>query len=402
MEKGLIIKKFLFILYLIISSNMISVKSKIEYSKNFDNFLNGIQVPDTGNLLFLDDPIEDGNQNPQQGSKAIQKLLNFIVGMMAMIPGYRDKGILFASLIDLNDKPECTHQAFQQKFQSVRVSQELIQMARVQETDKLIEDIINDLGHSEEVRSIDWSNPREACKNVLKLQKEKYSDIKKHLEHTEKLSEFALKVYHNNETFAEFYSKIGTGLTTLFHKDRIKLKDFILKLNFNGDNEKMMITYRDYKKWREDLVQLIDILIESENAARQIEEDLLDLKEHLPDCSILPISNELPHEVTNFISTFIGGILVMKQVAICLGIHTMIFVTVLSFGITQLVKIVALLFGLIFARILQFAVLIAQVGYYLYKGKATDENSYLKQKYRYYGHAAGALFNMILAIIGLN
>jgi len=397
-----IFKKFLFILYLIISSNMIYIKSKIEYSKNFDKFLYEIKLPKTENLVFLDDPIDEGTRTPQEGSKGIQKLLNFIVGMMAMIPGFQDKGILFASLIDLNDKPECTHQSFKKKYDSIRVSQELIQMSKEQETDKLIQGIINDLGNSEEVRSIDWSNPREACKNVLKLHKEKYSDIKNHLEHTGKLSDFALKVNHNNETFQEFYSKIGTGLTQLFHQDRIKLKDFILTLNFNGDLEKMINTYKDNEKWREDLAQLIHILLESESAAVQIEESLLELKEHLPDCSILPVSNELPHEVTNFISTFIGGIMVMKQVAVCLGIHTMIFVTVLSFGITQIIKIVALLFGLIFARILQFALLIAQVVYYLYKGNTTDENSYLKQKYRYYGHAAGALFNMILGIISMN
>jgi hypothetical protein len=366
---------------------MISVKSKIKET------------------MAIKKPIEETEaiKKPIEETEAIKKLLNFIAGMMEMIPGYKDKGIFLEKMIDEEKKPECTHKAFQTKYKSVHITQEQIEMDKIKETNKLINDIIDNLGNSEKVRKIAWSNPKEACKNVLKLQKEKYSNVKKHSEKTKKLSEFALKVYNNNETFTEFNLKKGKSITRLFHKNRIKLGELILLWNFDGNEKEMEDTYKDNKeKWRQDLLILSDILKESESAARQIKEDLLDLKENLPDCSILPESKELPDdEVRKFISNFIGGILVIQQVTVCFGIHTMIFKTVLSLGIKRLVKIVASLFGLIFTGILAFTVSIAQVGYYLYRGKKTDENSDFEQKYKYYGRAAGALFNMILTIIGL-
>lgn len=393
--------KFLLIFYLLISCSIINIQSKIEYSKIVDKFL--INLSDSNNnLIFLDDSVTDTSGNRESGrSKSDQKLINFILGMMVQIPQYTDYSILLAALIDQHDKPECATQKFKESFDSNKITHETIQMARQQETDKLIQDLLSDLGNTEEIRNIDWTNPRKACYEVMSLHEEKYEEIKENLDKSVGLSEFVLKVYTNGETFEEFYSKKGNGITKIFHRERNKLMNFILKINFDGDLEKMKTVYKDYKKWRQDLEQLYMILKESEEASRKIQENLLKNREGLPNCDILPYNNEIQHEFTNFIGYFLGGIMVLKQIAVCLGIDTMIFVYLIGIGVTQIIKLIALIFGLVFARIIQFALILAQIGYYLYKGKTTDEETHLKIKYRYYGNSAGAMFNLLCALIGI-
>jgi hypothetical protein len=402
MSESKMFNKFLFLFYLVISSSILNVHSKIENSHEIANFLNSI-YSNSHDLTFLDDPLPVTRGGLQAGeSIETSKLLNFILGMMRKIPKFRNYSILFESLIDRPDKPECASLKFHEQYQSIIINEELIQMAKQQETDKIITDIMQDLGEKDEIKNLDWTHPKEACKTVLKVHKERYTEIKKTLEKSQGLSVFALKVYTNNESFEEFYTKIGSGLTKLFHRQRIKLYDFILKINFNGDSEKMKRVYKDYGKWREDLNQLYMILQENDFASREIQESILSEEEALPDCDILPSNNELEKETKNFIAPFVGGLMALKQVAVCLGVDTMIFVTLFSFGIMQIVKLIAMIFGLIFAKIIVISLLLTQFSYFLYKGIRTDEATQLKKKYRYYGKAAGVMFNLLCSLLGLN
>ena len=148
--------------------------------------------------------------------------------------------------------------------------------------------------------------------------------------------------------------------------------------------------------------RLIEILNESEDATIEIQESFLNNRDSLPDCSILLTAKDLQNEITNSVTQFIAGITVMKHVVECLGLDTMIFFSLLNFGIVQLTKLIIYLFGYVFAMVIQFALYLGQIGFYLYKGKTIDENINLKDKYRYYGAAAGAFTNLIMAIIGAN
>ena len=256
-----------------------------------------------------------------------------------------------------------------------------------------------DLGKMEKIDKLDWNFPKQACKTTVKIHKEQLTKMASIKDKSESLSNFAKKVLEQKETFVKFIEEIGSGLTTLFHKDRIKLKKFILEINFNGDENKMLNAYKDNKKWIEDLNTIVLILEESENASEQKIEALIKSEETLPDCSLLPDSNEAIKEVTKISTKFIGSYYLLKQVAKCIDLKGFILTNIIEMAVEKFIKYLVVIFGVGIFKVLKFAFAVTKIIYFVYKANSSDNENKIDEKYRYYGKAAGTAINLIFQLL---
>ena len=389
-------QKSIFILFLVISSSIISVHSNIKFSaviSKHSEYLNFGRDSDYSystdlseeiyyhekeqenstekSTLDVDDSIpismisDEGSDFAQltEKERSFEKVINFILGMMQQIPTFTPYGVILQGVIDNYDNPECSRQKLMDEFYKPRVTSEM----KKKVAEEVMSDFLTDLGDMEDIHDLDWSNPRETCRKVRRLHEEKLDQISDSVRNSQDLLEFAKKVLRHEETFDEFEETIGGFLRQIFHLKRAKLLSFMKDLNFDGDSKKMRETYKDYGKWRKDLKSVIVILEESKRAAEIIQMSFFQGEDAQLDCSDLPRTNVLETELLPFSEHFIGALHTLKQVALCLNIDVLFFMYLLRFGVKEILLLVANIFGLFIAKLLYFALLLTQFSFFLYK-----------------------------------
>ena len=420
--------KSIFILFLIISSSILSVHSNIKYSTIYTkhseslNFGEGPETTDSPNISEeiynyekeLENSTEESRLDTSDSSfismmttqdsdfssltekeRSFEKVINFILGMMQQIPIFTPFGVILQGVIDNVDKPECSKQRLMDEFYMPRVTSEMKQKA----AKELMSDFLTDLGDGEDLEDLDWSNPRETCRKVKKLHEEKLDHITSTVKNSHTLLEFAKKVLKNEETFEEFEEAIGGFLRQIFHLNRAKLLNFMRDINFDGDSQKMRNTYKDYARWRKDLKKVVNMLEDSKKAAEIMLLSFLQGEDANLDCSELPRTNMFETELLPFSEQFIGALYTLKQVALCLNIDVLFFMYLLRFGVKEILCLVANIFGFYIAKLLYFALLLTQFSFFLYKGFKTDAIKHLDKKWRLFGRAAGVIYNLISSLM---
>ena len=420
-------EKSIFILFLIISSNILSINSNIKYnskisesliyvedSERNDNSNISEEFPftqykkedrfsesqdssnDSLNISMMD---RDDNIIPYQitiRDKQFTKVYNFILGMIKQIPQFSKYDSKLQASINNPSKPECSKEKLIEEFDKPRITAAMKNKA----IHDSLKDMLIELGDSDYVKDLDWTNPREACKIVKMLQREKLREARKSSKKSETLFDFAIDIIKKDETF-ERIEEISFGfLQQLFGMKKSKLLNLIRDLNFNGDNEIMRRTYKNYARWKNDLGQVVNVILkESKEAVDTIKNSILEMHDNGISCDELPETNQVKSEIWSFSEQFLGGLYTLKQVAVCLEIDPLIFTFLLKFGIQEILNLISTIFGFYIGKILYFAYLLTQFTYFLYKGIRTNENTYLKEKFEFFGRAAGVIFNIITSLL---
>ena len=186
-------EKSLFILFLIISSNILSIHSNLKYStisseyseslkfgkdteqKDNENISDEFFYKDQdkvtesqmNNIDSLNMSMMDKNDNFISNSntykdKLFNKVYNFILGMIKQIPQFTNYEIKLKASMNNPLKPQCSKEKFMEEFYKPRITADM-KKAKIKES---LNDLLIELGDSDYVRDLDWSNPREACKIV--------------------------------------------------------------------------------------------------------------------------------------------------------------------------------------------------------------------------------------------
>lgn len=414
--------KSIFILFLIISSSILSVHSNIkfsEFSSRQSDSLKFVEESENNgrnsnlsdefsynnndakefreesssnslNIIMIDNNIEDFS-NYSENEKAYLRLFNFVLGLAEQTEMLREYIIIYEGVLDNDTNPECSREKLMEEFYKPHITAEERKEAALESWN----DLYGDFAKTNDVIDVDWSNPKNACYTVKNYYQKKFADMTRIQKDSNTLWEAAKRAWKNGSKFHELEAIEGGFLMKIFHMQTSILIQFIQELNFKGDAYLMRETYKDYKRWRKDLRILIEWLRIRKEAAEEKKASIQESDKEIISCDYLPTTNKLQDELPSFTENFIGGLLVLKQLAICFNIDVLAYKLFKIQAIKSIINFTGHIFGLNVAKILFIAIQLYQFSGLLYKAIAEDESKHLTSKWRNYGRAAGVMANII-------
>lgn len=418
------IKTFL-ILFLLLSSFMISVHTETSKAKKFQKKLllkknnsenNSLNLKNKGNLSRTKSKSKDFDME-----KAMN-IFEFILGMMTCLPVIDDYAEILEEFIENSDK--CDKKKIIEAYKrGVEKRKEKTFASSI----KTLDELENTKSHfvwkpTDEtetiMKNLEKTNPKKACEAILTEQERQVKENKKYIEIYKGALIAAKELKENLYTIDEFIEKLPFAhLPTIFNSDSknnyLNLKHFLKRtmfahLELKSIDEFKLLVYRGKISWKKTIRDAVDFLSDNNKMAKlNLQELGFSGDDMKPDCSNLPTNALLEENKTTILDHFAGGWSALKFVGKCVldsmpnqgleFVKGQIIELLKELGMGFL-KMLITVFAtttvnsvtFFSAKAIKILYWLVKAIYYIYKA-LSDESS----KYKYWGKAVGSGIRLI-------
>lgn len=395
------------ILFLLISSFLISIHTETSKSRKFNKSLNHRITKNKSNK---EDSIEKGIN-----------MFDFVLGILTCLPVIDDYVSYIEDIIDNSDKCDKSEIVIQ-----YRLGVEQRKDANFAKTLQTLDDMDTTKLHfawkpseemEEKIDTLEASNPKKACKAIVAEKERQIKENKKYLKLYEGALIAAKEIKSNNLSFENFLKHLpNPHLNFLNNKSQnhyLNLKHYFKKtifshLKLKSIEELKPIISNGEISWEDTIDDTIEFLRDNNKMAKlNLQELGFSGEDKHPNCSKLPSNTLLQDNKTTILDRFAGGWSAIKYIGTCIlkslpnhgkeYLKSRIIDLLAHMGLEFLKKLIAV-FGSVVLNILTlfaFKALkilwwVIKAIYYLYKAIFGDET-----KFRYWGKAVGSGIRVI-------